>query len=310
MLDRKTKLAGISFELMTALIWGLAFVAQRKATDSLSAIAVNGLRFALASAFLFVFSIVLDFIFKKQGKEIIPWTKETILGGALLGAILFVGNNLQQLGLEGTSAGKAGFISALYIVFVPIFSLLARKKPKANCWYAVLIAIFGFYLISINEALTISKGDLMVFLCSLIFAFHIIYTDIYAKNTDPVKLTFMQMFIGGIISIPAMAIKGFPTSQAIGENLVPILYIGLCSSGIGFTFQTIGQKKVESSIASLIMSLESVFALIFGIIILKEPMTAKELIGCLLVFIGIFVAQLDSPSKFVKFNKSKLFVNN
>lgn len=310
MTGRKNRVLGSALLLITAIVWGLAFVAQRNASGDLSAFAVNTFRGVLASAVLLVFFAVDSVYAKKKGLKRVGWNKETILGGILLGVILFLGENLQQMGVAETTAGKTGFITALYIVFVPLFSMLGRKKAGANCWYAVLIAIVGFYFISLSgENFTISRGDLMVLLCSFIYTFHIIYTEIFVRGNDPIKVTLISMVVSGIISIIAMAVAGeIPSPEVVSANIVPLLYIGLVSSGIGFTFQSLGQERVDSSLATLFMSLESVFGLIFGMIILKEPIATKELCGCLLVFIGIFIAQFEFPHTFLKLNKSRYFV--
>jgi len=309
MLEKKNKPSGIISLLLTAMIWGLAFVAQRTASESMDAIAVNTFRFVLASGALIIFCLILDFAFKKAGKRVIPWTKETIIGGSILGVILFLGYNLQQFGMQlGTGAGKSAFITSLYIILVPLFSILIKKRLTFLGKIAVLVSICGFYLISIKESFTIEFGDLIVFLCAAIFAYHIIFTDIFSRDTDSVKLTMTEMVVGLIISLIALSITGFPSKEAVNDNLLSILYIGLCSSAVGFTLQTYGQKRVESSLATLLMSLESIFALIFGTLILKESITNRELMGCLLVFVGVFLAQLEIPRKFLRINPYKFFI--
>ncbi len=297
--ERKNITLGSVMLITTALIWGLAFVAQRTAAGSIDAISFNGLRFIIGASCLVPVIFFIDFISKRKGKNIIGWNKATFLGGVLCGITLFIGNNLQQMGLEQTTAGKAGFITALYIVIVPIIGLLMGRKTHYLGWFAVIIAVLGFWIMCVNDTFSIGQGDIVLLLCSFVFAFHIIFVDIFSKKCDAIKLTFFQFFVAAIISIPAMAINGFPTVQAIENSIIPLLYVGILSSAVAFTFQTAGQKRTPPALATLIMSLESVFALFGGIIILNESSSPKELIGCLMVFIAVFLAEQEPVKVFL-----------
>lgn len=304
----KTNPLGLIALFLAAAIWGFAFSAQRTASGSLGPFAVNGARYILALVFLCIVYLIYELICKKKGKKLIPWNKDTILGGILTGIILFIGTNLQQAGISNSGAGKTAFITTLYIVMVPIVAMLTRKKPSVLSMFAILMAVIGFYLMCITGVEEVSTSDLIVLLCALVFTFHILFTDLFSKYTDPIKYTLMQFITAAILSIPAMAIEGFPSSYELSVNMVALLYVGICSSGLGFTFQTVGQKYVEPSLASLVMSLESVFGLIGGILLLNETSTTRELLGCLFVFIGVFMAQVTIPKTFLKFSRNKYFI--
>ncbi|MBR2056117.1 MAG: DMT family transporter, partial [Clostridia bacterium] len=233
---------------------------------------------------------------------------DTVIGGVFCGAILFVSTIVQQIGIESTTSGKAGFITVLYIVIVPILGVFARKRTSlVNCC-AVMVAIMGFVLMCINDSFTLAQGDALVFCSAITFGFHILFVDLYCKNSDPIKFTFMQFATCAVIGFPFMAANGFPTIHALSESIIPLLYVGVLSSGLAYTLQVAGQKRVKASVATLIMSLESAIALFGGIIILGEESTAKELAGCLLVFIAVFIAQLEVPHNFLKFHNNKYFV--
>lgn len=299
MLQKKNSTAGSLMLIVTALIWGLAFSAQRSASASLDAISFNTFRFVFATAVLIPAVLIFDFVKKKKGIKPIGWNKTTVIGGMLCGAILFIANNLQQLGVESTSAGKASFITSIYIVIVPIFGLLAGRKPQPTGWFAVVVAIAGFWMMSITDDFSVTTGDLMVLLCAFMFSFQILFTDIFGENNDAIKFTLVEFATGAVISIPAMAINGFPQPEAIQACILPLLYVGIMSSGVAFTLQTAGQQRTEPAIATLLMSLESVFGLFGGIIILHESSTVKELGGCLLVFVAVFLAEQIRNEKYL-----------
>ncbi|MEG1662840.1 MAG: DMT family transporter [Clostridia bacterium] len=287
--------------LTASLIWGLAFSLQRQGTQFLDAISFNGLRFIIAGFTLIPVIFLFDFFNKKRGNNHIGWNKSTILGGVFCGVLIFIGNNLQQMGLQTTTAGKASFISALYIVIVPLIGMFMRKKTAMTGWFAVLIAIAGFWTMSVNDNFEITDGDILVLLCAFIFAFHITVIGIFAEDADPIRLTFLQFFVASALSVPTMAINGFPTGANIEACILPLLYVGILSSGLGFTLQTMGQQRTDASTATLLLSLESVFGLFGGIIILHEQATPKELLGCILVFLAVILAEQKPYHKFLQF---------
>lgn len=303
----KQSFAGSAMLMLTAIIWGLAFVAQRYGAELIDAVSLNEIRYFIATIVLGLVVVCFDLYKKKKGQKIIPFNRDTLIGGALCGSILMIATLAQQYGLESTTAGKAGFITALYIVFVPIFGVLARRRTPVVSRIAIVIAIVGFWTMCVTDGLQISKGDLLIFLCSLVFTFQIIFIDIYVRNCDPIKFSFIQFVSAMVCGFPFLVANGFPTLQAVESAILPLLYMGILSSGVAYTLQVAGQKRVNPAIATLIMSLESVFALIGGAIVLKESNSPRELIGCLLVFVAVFIAQIETAPKFLKFKQLRFF---
>ena len=303
-------LIGIFFVSMCALIWGFAFLAQRSASSDVPVFTFNGFRFVLAVVTIGIMILVNMLIDKKRGTTRKGWNKSTLIGGTLCGICLFIANNLQQYGVAHTSLGKAGFITALYIVIVPLLSVLVRKRISAHSWIAVALGMVGFTLMCMGNgtSFVFNEADFMLLLCAIGFSMQIIFIDLYVGDTDPFKLTFVQFLVAAVLSLPAMAIEGFPPIEAIGNNIWSILYVGIFSAGIGFTFQTIGQKYATPELATLIMSMESVISLIAGVAILHEPCSTTEFVGCMVVMLAVFVAQLYVPHTMLKPNYSKYFV--
>lgn len=298
--------------LITAFIWGSAFVAQVKGVDFLSAYAFNGVRSIIGGLGLIPVIYLLDRrktvetdepkpdIHSPKGKKIL------ILGGICCGIALFIGASFQQLGIEaGTGSGKSGFITSLYIVIVPILGMFFRKKVKPLVWFCVFLAAVGLYLLSIKGDFTFEDGDFLVFICAFGYSGHILVVDYFSPKTDGVRMSMIQFFVCGILSLITNFIftpEGF-TMANILACAIPLLYTGLLSSGVGYTLQIVAQKDAEPAIASLLMSLESVFAMICGMILLGETLTAKESLGCILMFVAVILAQL--PSKQVLANLMK-----
>ncbi len=307
--NSKNTFSGILILLVTSLIWGFAFVAQRAGVSHLDSISLSVLRYFLATGFLGCAVLVIDFIKKKSGKKIIPFSRDTIIGGLICGVVLFVSTLVQQMGIEQTTSAKAGFITTLYIVIVPIFGVVARRRTATTQIIAIIIALFGFVLMCVTDDFSLADGDFLVLLSAFTFAFHIIFVDIYCKKSDPIKFSFLQFAVCATIGLPIMAANGFPTTEAIESAILPVLYVGLLSSGVAYTTQIAGQKRVHSSIATLIMSLESIIALLGGVMILGEPITAKELGGCLVVFVAVFIAQFEKQRTFLHFKNNKFFVD-
>ena len=306
--NSKRTLIGISILVLTAFIWGFAFVAQRYAAGYIDPVSMSSLRYIIATFVLGLTVLITDLVRKSKGKTIIKFTKNTIVGGVVCGIVLFVATLVQQIGLEETTSGKAGFITTLYIVMVPVINLLLRKRTSLLHCFALYIAIVGFVLMCFKDAVGVSQGDELVLFSAVAFGFHIVFVDRYCRDTDPQKLTFLQFSTCALLGIPAMAINGFPEWSTITASIVPILYIGIMSSGVAYTLQVAGQKRVDSSIATLIMSLESVVALIGGMIILNEQITFKELAGCIFVLVAVFIAQLENNKTYLTFRNSKFFV--
>ena len=310
MKNNRRSLIGILILILTAMIWGFAFVAQKYSTGHIDAVSMSALRYVIATVVLGITVLISDLIRKKNGRPITKFTKDTIVGGVICGVVLFVSTLVQQIGIETTTSGKAGFITTLYIVMVPFINLMMRKRTSRLHCFAIYIALVGFVFMCLNDSMSVSKGDVLVLYSAVSFGFHITFVDRYCHNTDPQKLTFLQFAVCAALGIPIMAINGFPTWEIITASIVPILYIGVLSSGVAYTLQAVGQKRVESSIATLIMSLESVVALIGGMMILHESITLKELAGCIFVLVAVFIAQFERHKQFLDLKVSKYFVDD
>lgn len=296
------KLTGTIILLITALVWGFAFVVQRQGATALDGYSFSELRYVIATVSLVVLVALSDFIAKKHGKERIGFNRDTVVGGIICGVVLMFSTLVQQLGLEETEAGKAGFITALYIVIVPFMSMITGRKTTVNGRFAIVIAIAGFWLMCVTGDFTVSKGELLILLCAFAFSLQIIFIDLYAQKADALKFNLMQFATCAVVGLPFMAWNGFPSAESIGDCILPLLYIGVLSSAVAYTLQVAGQKRVSPSTSTLIMSLESVFSLIFGAIFLNEQNSARELGGCLLVFIAVFVAQFSVERTFLAYD--------
>jgi drug/metabolite transporter (DMT)-like permease len=299
--------------VLTALIWGSAFVAQRKGGDVVGPFTFNGIRSFIGSAVLVPVILVLN---RVKPSEKIPKTpaEKTVLwvGGICCGAILFLASSAQQLGMYmGTSAGKAGFLTACYILLVPIISLFLKKKCGWNIWVGMGITVIGLYLLCMTDSLRFQASDLMVLLCALLFAIHILVIDYFSPLVDGVRLSCIQFLVCGILSmIPMFFVEMQHSLSGIvvwAQNLqslgawIPILYAGILSCGVGYTLQIIGQNGLNPTLASMLMSLESVFSVLAGWLILQEKMELRQLGGCALIFAAILLAQMP-VDKFRKKN--------
>lgn len=284
----KTKNALILF--LTAFIWGTAFVAQSVGMDHLGPFAFNGIRNFIGGIALLPCILLLDKL--KLMDEGTGDKKDLILGGICCGIFLFAASSLQQIGIQYTTAGKAGFITAFYIVLVPVLGIFLKQKTGWKVWVAVAIAIVGLYFLCITESFSIGKGDIYIFFCALVYAGHILVIDYFAPKTNGVKMSCIQFFVAGILSVPFMVIFETTTVEAVFASWGPILYAGVLSSGVAYTLQIIGQKNVNPAIASLILSLESCISVLAGWAILGEQLSSRELTGCVLMFAAIILAQL------------------
>lgn len=304
----KKNLLGNSLLLLTAIIWGSSFVAQTVG-GSLGTFSFNGIRSFIGSGALFILIIALRSITKKKTK-----TDKTLLkGGLACGCVLFVASTCQQLGMNlGVSSGKSGFITALYIVMVPILYILLKRSVSKMIWLSVGLAVIGLYMLclggdasfdisdpvgSIVGSLSFGLGELVTLLCAVVFAVHIILVDHFAPQVDCVKMSCIQFFVVGVLSLPMILFVEQPTVSGIGAQTLPLLYSGLMSCGVAYTLQMIGQKMTNPTVASLLMSLESVFAVIAGVVILSEEHSVFEYIGCVLVFGAVIIAQIPFGEK-------------
>lgn len=283
---------------LTAFIWGTAFVAQSMGMDHLGAFAFNGIRsfiggLALLPCIYFLGKLDKDGRKQEKSKDA---RKDMIAGGISCGVVLFAASSMQQLGIQYTTAGKAGFITAFYIVLVPVLGIFLNKKTGWKVWLAVAIALLGLYFLCITESFSIGKGDIYVFIGALLFSLHILVIDHFAPKADGVKMSCIQFFVAGFLSLIPMALLETTTADGIMRSWLPLLYAGLLSSGVGYTLQIIGQKNMNPTIASLILSLESCISVLAGWAILGERLSARESLGCVLMFAAIILAQLPERS--------------
>ncbi len=278
-----------------ALIWGLAFVAQSVGMDYVGAFTFNASRFLIGGIVLIPCIFFLNK--NEKGKEEIRFSDaEAVKGGILCGIVLFAASSFQQIGIGYTTVGKAGFVTAMYIVIVPIFSIFLGRRAHWNLWLSVAIAVAGLYMLCISEEFSIGFGDELEFICAIFFSVQILLIDHFSPLTDGVKISCVQFFTCGILSvIPAVIFETIDFSQILAA-WAPILYAGIFSCGVAYTLQVIGQRDLDPRIASLIMSLESVFSLIGGWIILGQTMSGRELFGCFLMFFAIILAQIPEVS--------------
>ena len=284
--------------LLTAVIWGVAFVAQSTGMDHVGPFTFNAARSVIGGLVLLPVIFVMDR--NKSAEEKINEKKnkkELILGGICCGVALAVASAFQQAGIQYTTVGKAGFITAMYIVIVPILGLFFKKKVRLLIWIAVAIAVAGMYLLCMNESLSINMGDLLVFICAFCFAVHIMVIDHFSPMVDGVKMSCIQFFVCSAVSaVPALILEQ-PSFAQMLSAWMPILYAGALSSGVGYTLQVVAQKNVNPTLASLIMSLESVVSVLAGWLLLHQQLSTKELVGCAFVFCAMVLAQLPEKKK-------------
>lgn len=296
---RQRSLRSSAMLTLTALIWGVAFVAQSEGMNYVGGFTFNACRFIVGGVVLIP---CIFFLRRVNGDQRAQLTraeqaqrrKTGIIGGICCGVFICLGSTLQQFGIAQTTVGKAGFITSLYIIIVPILGLFLRKKVGLNIWASVGIAAAGMYLLCITEGFAISRGDFLVFLCAIGFSLHILVIDYFSPKADGVVISCIQFFTAGIISCVFMFLFERPTGDAVTAAWAPVLYAGVMSCGVGYTLQVVAQKDVEPTIASLIMSLESVFSLLAGWVLLGQKMSPKELSGCVLVFGAIVLAQVPA----------------
>lgn len=281
--------------LLTALIWGIAFVAQSVGMDYVGPFTFQAVRNLLGAATLVPLILVLDRQKKKAG-EYTPPTKDQKRvqwkAGILCGLALCVASNLQQIGIGYTTVGKAGFITSMYLVLVPVFGIFLRQRVPGKIWFCVMMAAVGLYLLSMTESFTFAKGDLFMVGAAITFALHILIIDHYAPKVDGVRLSCTQFLVTSILSGVLMAIFETPSLSSILEAWMPIAYAGILSCGGAYTLQIIGQKAAKPTTACLLMSLESVFSLLAGIVLLHQIPTARESAGCVLMFAAVILAQI------------------
>lgn len=285
--------------LLTAAIWGVAFVAQSVGMDYVGPFTFSAVRSTLGGivllpcvAFLNRGNSAAEAKTEQKGNR-----KTLLIGGVSCGIALCIASNLQQFGIQYTTVGKAGFITAMYIVLVPVFGIFLKKKAGAKIWCGVALAVAGLYLLCMTDgSFTLQKGDFLTLLCAVAFSFHILIIDHFAPLVDGVKMSCIQFFTCGILSGICMFLFETPKLELILAAWLPIVYAGALSCGVAYTLQIIGQKGMNPTVASLIMSMESVISVIAGWIILHQELSARELFGCALMFLAIILVQLPGKA--------------
>ena len=308
---RKTAWKSPALLFLTAVVWGVAFVAQSVGMDYVGPFTFNCVRCLIGAAVLVPCIWFLDRWKQRQdgvqngalnhrsvnasGKmtEERSETRRMLLtGGICCGLALFVASNLQQIGIQYTTVGKAGFITALYIVMVPVFGIFLKKRAGIRVWISVALAVAGLYLLCITDRLALGKGDILVLLCAVVFAIHILIVDHFSAKTDGVRMSCIQFLVCGLLSGVGMLLTEHPEISLILQAWQPILYAGVFSCGVGYTLQIVGQKGTDPTVASLILSLESVVSVLAGWLLLGQRLSVRELGGCALMFAAILLAQM------------------
>lgn len=285
--------------LLTATIWGVAFVAQSVGMEYIGPFTFNAIRCVLGGLVLIPVILVLkkkkETGAENQEKE----DKKTLwAGGIACGVILCIASNLQQFGIMEASVGKSGFFTALYIVMIPVIGIFIGKRPGIKLWFCVALAVVGMYLLCMKDgSFTIERADIMLLLCALAFSFHILVVDYFSPKVDGVKMSCIQFFVCGVLSAVGMLFTETPDISNIQAAWLSLLYAGLLSCGVGYTLQIVGQKGINPVIASLIMSLESVISALAGWVILGQVLSPKEILGCVLMFVAIIITQIPIGNK-------------
>ena len=293
---KKIQYRNIILLFLTAFIWGSGFVAQSSGSNYAQPFTFGFVRCILGALVLFVFIKITDRR-KPQGKDLSDDKKTLIVGGISCGVVLCIAMSLQQIGIEHTTVGKGGFITALYIILVPILGIFLKKRVGIQVWSSVALAAVGLYFLCITESVSIQTGDLYMLVCAIFFSVHILVIDYFSPKVDGVKMSCLQFFVCAILSGIMMLIFETPDVQSLLAGWFPILYAGVLSCGIAYTLQIVGQKGADPTIASLILSTEAVVSVLLGFLILHEKLTLRELLGCILMFGAIILAQLPGRNK-------------
>lgn len=279
--------------LLTAVIWGFAFVAQRSGMEHVGPFTFNAIRFAIGGLVLVPLILLLDQRRKAAAVPLVPFgNRKLLLGGVLAGSVIFAAATLQQMGIAYTTAGKAGFITSLYVVLVPLLGLPLGHRPPAALWIGVALATAGLYFLTIEGGFRMAWGDLLVLAGAFLWAGHVLLLGRLSPNTDPVKLAFLQFMACAAFSAFAALLTETTTAAGLRAALAPILYAGIMSVGVGYTVQVIAQGHTRPVDAAIILSLEAVFAVIGGWLLLGEQLSARALSGCALMLAGIVISQL------------------
>lgn len=285
------------FAVLAALIWGTAFVGQSLGAENLEAFSFNAARSIVGAAALTLGLLICRRIAPKEDlrspEEKRAARRELVKGGLCCGTALAVAACAQQVGIGMTTTGKASFITALYIVLVPLCGLFMKKKVPGTVWIGVVVAVAGLYLISVKDGFAVATGDLIILFCAFCFTAQILLVDHFARKVDGVELSCAQLAVSALWSLLGALVFEHPTWAAVQASLLPILYVGVFSSALAYTFQILAQKDSDPAVVSLLLSLESVFGALSGALILHERMTLREYCGCALVLAAVLLSQID-----------------
>lgn len=295
---KQNKLLGNILLFIAAIIWGTAFVFQRTGMENIGPIAFNAARTTLSAIVVAPIALWRYKHTQTPIGESSAYLRNTILGGVCCGIFLTLASAMQQTGMVYASAGKGGFISAMYMLPIPFLNLLLfRKRVQWSVWVAVGMAVFGMYLLCLTEGFTLERGDTLLCISALLFSCHILCCDYFAPKGEPVTIAAIQFATVSAISWPVSFLVENPSMGGLLAAGVPILYCGLMSGGVGYTFQLIAQRHTDPTPASLLMSLESVFAVLAGALLLHETMSTRELLGCAVIFASVILVQIPMPQR-------------
>lgn len=302
---KKQELRNSFLLIVTAFVWGVAFVAQRQGGAEAGPYTFNCIRSFLGGLVLLPVIPFLDRYTGNKRREAVQDKRRLMIGGALCGTVLFVASTFQQMGMYyGTTAGKAGFLTACYILLVPVLGIFCGKKCRMNVWISIVVAVVGLYFLCLTSGLSFQFSDGLVLLCAVCFSVHIMVIDHFSPLVDGVRMACIQFFVCGLWGlIPMVGVDLWQAGadvwlHSLGnfDTWVPILYAGIMSCGVGYTLQIVGQNGINPAVASLLMSLESVFSVLAGMVILHETMTGREILGCVLVFAAVIFAQVGGQA--------------
>ena len=282
--------------LLAAVIWGAAFTAQSVGMEHLGPFSFNAIRFSIGGVVMLpVVALRQRSLKKKAAGPEAGFTKRLVFTGVLCGLLLTLANSIQQIGLLYTSPGKAGFITALYVIIVPVIGLFFGNRPTLRLWISVVIAVAGMYLLCVTDTFSVEKGDILIMICALIFAVHIMAIDRLAHDLDGITMSCIQFLTAGVICSAIVPLTGeVITLGAVKSAAIPLLYAGVFSCSFAYTFQTVGQQNTTPTAASLLLSTESVFAAIAAWLLIGDTMTVREIFGGLLSFLAVILSQLPS----------------
>ena len=296
---KNKSLFGSLILLFTALIWGTGFAAQRAGMDNIEPFTFTAVRMALSAVFIGALALLprRGALGSADGAV----RRINLLGGVCCGCFLAAACLFQQVGIVTTTAGKAGFLTAMYLLLVPLLGfVLFRRRLRARVWLAVAMGVAGLYLLCLTESLRLARGDALECVCALFYAGHILCCDYFARRGDPLKISALQFAVSTLIAAVAAALTEQPDLSAIRSAAIPILYCGIVSGGIGYTLQMTAQRFTEPTVASLVMSFEAVFAVLAGALLLGERMSPREIAGCVVLFAAIILVQLPERRREAK----------